>query len=101
MTAAMNLLNILAASGDQAANAVDPLYDAISTIGPYALGVVTLLGLIYGVIVGVRFARAEDTKERAALQKVLVNGVIGFVAVIILLGILYGIRGPLVKWMNG
>lgn len=94
-----NFVNVLA-SGTQGANAVDPLYDAISTIGPYAIGVVLVLGIIYGIIIGVKFAKAEDAKERAALQKVLVNGIIGFVAVVVLLGILYAIRGPLVTWMN-
>ena len=84
-------LSILA-EGTEAANAVDPLYNAITLIGPYAMGIVAALGLIYGVIVGVRFARAEDPSARAALQKVLINGVIGFVAVLI--------RGPLVEWMN-
>ena len=98
-----NLINVLAADlgqGTQGANAVDPLYNAITVIGPYALSVVVALGLIYGVIVGVKYAKAEKAEDRAVLHKVLINGVIGFVAVIILLGILYAIRGPLVRWMN-
>lgn len=94
-----NFVNILA-SGTQGANAVDPLYDAITTIGPYAISVVLVLGIIYGVILGVRFAKAEKPEDRATLQKVLINGIIGFLSVVVLLGILYAIRGPLVTWMN-
>ncbi len=99
MTFGMNLLSLLATTTIEADNAVSPLYDAISTIGPYAMGVVLGLGLIYGIIVGVRFAKAEDPKERGALQKVLINGVIGFVAILILIAILYAIRKPLTEWM--
>ena len=83
--------------GDQA---VDPLYNAISTIGPYAIGVVLLLWVIYGIILGVKFAKAEDSKEKAALQKALVNGCIGFLAILVLVVIVYAIRGPLVEYMN-
>ena len=91
-----NFINLLGAASD----AVDPLYKAVTLIGPYALGIVLTLGIIYGVIVGVKFAEAEGKEERAKLQKVLVNGVIGFVAVLILLAVLYAIREPLVRWMN-
>ena len=45
----------LIADGTQADAAVDPLYKAISTIGPYAMGVVLALGLIYGIILGYNF----------------------------------------------
>ncbi len=93
---AMKLLG----SGAQADSSLDPLYKAITLIGPYALSVVAALGLIYGVIVGVKFAKAETTDERAKMQKILINGIIGFVAVLVLIGVLYAIRGPLVVWMN-
>lgn len=94
-----NLLSLLGA-GTPGANAVDPLYDAVTTIGPYVISVVVVLGLLYGVIVGVKFAKAEDSKARSALQTALVNGIIGFVAVITLISILYAIREPLIDWMN-
>ena len=96
-----NMLNTLilvnATGGDEA---VDPLYTAISTIGPYAMGVVLMLGVIYGIIMGVKFAKAEKSEERAAIQKALINGAIGFIAIFALLVILYAIRKPLVNFMN-
>ena len=88
---------ILATNGDQA---VDPMYKAITEIGPYAMGIVCILGIIYGIILGVKFAKAEKSEERAALQKALISGVIGFVSILVLLVILYAIRGPLVDFMN-
>lgn len=98
---ASNLLNVLgAATQQQADNALNPLYDAISTIGPYALAILCGLLLIYSVIIGVRFAKAEDAKDRANIQKILINGIIGFVTIIILISILYAIREPLSEWMS-
>jgi len=94
-----NFVSILA-TGTQGDNSLDPIYDFISTVGPYAIGIVLVLGILYGVILGVRFAKAEDSKERGALQKALINGIIGFVAILVLLIILYAIREPLATWMN-
>ena len=93
-----NFLRILATDSNPE-KATDPLYEAITVIGPYALAVVTVLGLIYGVILGVKFAKAEDSKEKAALQKALISGIIGFLVVILLIAILYAIRGPLNEFM--
>ena len=94
----LNFISFLSAGN--AANAVDPLYDAITTIGPYAIAVCAVLLIFYGIILGVKFARAEDSKERKQLQTALVNGIIGIAAVLILVIILYAIREPLVDWMN-
>ncbi|MBQ7467134.1 MAG: hypothetical protein IJS74_03585 [Clostridia bacterium] len=93
----MNFINLISSDAE---GVVDPLYKAIDTIGPYAISIVTLLGVLYGIIIGVKFAKAEEKEERAKLQKVLVNGVIGAVTVLILLVVLYAIREPLVRWMN-
>lgn len=95
-----SFLSYMSLLADEASNAVDPLYNAISTIGPYAIGVVLLLGVVYGVIMGVRYSKAEDSQTRAGIQKALINGSIGIIAMFVLIVILYAIRGPLVAWMN-
>ena len=81
--------------------AVDPLYQAITTIGPYAMGVVLALGLIYSIILGVKISKAQSNDEVKAAQQQLINAIIGFVSVFVLLIILYAIREPLVAWANG
>ena len=93
-----NFISILATDSDPA-KATDPLYEAISVIGPYAISVVLVLGIIYGIILGVKFAKAEDSKEKAALQKALISGIIGFLVVTLLLVILYAIRDELNAFM--
>ena len=84
-----------------AEDAVDPLYDAVTQLGPYAIGVVALLGMIYAVILGVKFSRAENAQEVDAARKQLINAIIGVISIVILLAILYAIRDPLIDWANG
>jgi len=85
------LFYLLSASGDMNSPA-SPIYNAITLIGPYALGVITLLCMIYGIVLGVKFAKAEDTEARKKLQKTLINFAIGAISIYILIIILYAIR---------
>ena len=85
----MQLLSFLLADGESPAS---PIYEAITLIGPYALGVITLLVMIYGIVLGVKFAKAEDKEQRKKLQQTLINFIIGAVSIYILLALLYVIR---------
>lgn len=100
----MNLLNnilsfaFLASSGEEVLN---PVYEGITLVGPYAIAVVLALSTIYGIFLGVKYAKAEDETQKANAQKVLVNFVIGAVTVLILIVVLYAIREPLANYING
>lgn len=89
---------ILASSGDGVLN---PIYSGLSIVGPYALGIVTTLSLFYAVFLGVKYAKAKDETERAGAQKTLINFVIGAGIVIVLISVLYAIRGPLANMIDG
>lgn len=93
-----NVFRLLGKSN--AESSLDPIYQALSTIGPYAIAVVLICTILYGIIFGVKFAKAEGNEDKAKLQKALINGLIGFITVLILIIILYAIRGPLSEWMN-
>ena len=69
-----------------------PIYQAIDLLGPYVLGVVALLSMIYAIILGVKLAKAEDAEQRKKVQQTLINFAIGAVSIIVLLTILYAIR---------
>lgn len=77
------------------ASPTSPIYKAIDLLGPYVLGVCALLSMIYGIILGVRLAKAEDAEARKKCQKVLINFIIGAISVLVLLVILYAIRDVL------
>ena len=93
----LSLLNLMAATGS---DVTDPLYEGISLVGPYAISVVLVLSLFYGVFLGVKYAKCEDASQKANMQKTLVNFVIGAVTILILLCVLYAIRKPLTDWIN-
>lgn len=79
---------------------LNPIYNGLSLIGPYALGVVLCLAMIYGIFLGVKYAQAEDEATKANAQKTLINFIIGAITVWILLAVLYAIRGPLGRWIT-
>ena len=91
------LWHFILGEGDEV---VSPLYDAITLIGPYAISVCALLSLFWGIFLGVKYAKAEDPGEKENLHKVLVNFCIGAVTVLILIGIIYAIREPLVGFIE-
>ncbi|MBO4570153.1 MAG: hypothetical protein J5689_02945 [Clostridia bacterium] len=104
----MNLLNFLfniffldGADVPQDSTVTAPLYKFIDQVGPYAIGVVSMLSIILVIIFGVRYSKAEETKDRQAAQKQLISFVIGAVVILLLLVILYAIRQPLSDWANG
>ena len=73
------------------------LFKFIGLVGPYAIGVVLTLTLIYSIILGTRYSKAESTDDRKKVQKQLVSFVIGAVVVLALLIILYAIRDNLAE----
>ena len=93
-----NLISLLAENN--AESAINPLYEAITTIGPYAIGIVGALGLIYAIVLGVMFSKAQGQEEVTAAKKQLVNAIIGVITIVVLLSILYAIRDPLIQWAN-
>ena len=53
-----NVFRLLGKS--DAESSLDPIYQALSTIGPYAISVVLICTILYGIIFGVKFAKAES-----------------------------------------
>ena len=92
------LLPLIAGSGE---NVTDPLYNGITVVGPVALSIVLALSMIYGIFLGVKYSKCEEASEKANVQKTLVNFIIGAVTVVILISVIYAIRGPLTAWING
>jgi hypothetical protein len=90
--------SLLLSGGD---DVVSPLYDGISLIGPYAIAVCLTLSIFWGVFLGVKYAKAEDPGEKENLHKVLINFCIGAVTVLILISVVYAIREPLARYIDG
>ena len=97
----MNILKPISNSfllGDSAVTS--PIYKAIDLLGPYAIGIILVCGLIYSIILGVGYSKAATTDERKAAQKKIISFVIGLVVILGLVVLLYAIREPLAQWAS-
>ena len=70
-----------------------------SLLGPL-LGIVGAAGAIYCVILGVKFAKAEEQQDREKAKHALKNAIIGFVLIFVLLLALKLLMPSLINWVN-
>ena len=64
---------------------VKPLLQVLSVVTPVLLAVVGAIGAIFVIILGVKYARADDPQEHEKAKKGLRNAIIGFVLIFVLL----------------
>ena len=70
-----------------------------SLLGPL-LGIVGAAGAIYCVILGVKFAKAEEQQDREKAKQALKNAIIGFVLIFVLLLALKILMPAMISWTN-
>ena len=70
-----------------------------SLLGPL-LGIVGAAGAIYCVILGVKFAKAEEQQDREKAKQALKNAIIGFVLIFVLLLALKLLMPAMINWVN-
>ena len=82
---------------DSIANPVISLINSL--LGPL-LGIVGAAGAIYCVVLGVKFAKAEEQQDREKAKGALKNAVIGFVLIFVLLLGLKLLMPTMINWVN-
>lgn len=81
-----SLLLIRSDGSDALTTAYDKFKSIVGTILPIVIAVVLLLGMFYGISLGIKFAKAEDTDARDKAKGQLINLAIGIgVAAVILI----------------
>lgn len=91
-------LNLLITS-KEANEVVRPVVNLITTILPAIIGVVGAVGLLYCIILGVKYAKADDPQEHEKAKKGLRNAIVGFVLIFALM-IALSIALPILQtWM--
>lgn len=80
-------LNLLAGSisDKEAQSIVNPIINLIHNILPAVLGVVGAFALLYCIVLGVKYAKADDPQEHEKAKKGLKNAIIGFVLIFVLI----------------
>ena len=81
-------------------SAVAPVVSLINNMLSPLLALVGAVGAIYCVILGVKYARAEEPQDREKAKGALKNAIIGFLLIFILLVVLKGLMPQMIKWVN-
>lgn len=81
--------------GSQAADAtwiqkvVDAVYNIVNAVIWPAMAIILTLGIIYVIILGVNYAKAETSDKKEEAKKRIINAVVGVVITLALIAIIY------------
>ena len=75
----------LAATTNNFDNVVNPVIALLNSLLGPILGLVGAVGTLYCVLLGVKFAKAEEPQEREKAKAHLKNAIIGFVLIFVLI----------------
>ena len=80
---------------------IQPVLDLCKTLVPIMLAVVGAVGALWCILLGVKYARADDPQEHEKAKKGLVNAIVGFVLIFVLLIMLKIGTNVLTGWWDG
>ncbi len=95
------LLNFLAISSNDMEKIVKPVLEVCKVLVPVLLGVVGAVGAIWCILLGVKYAKADDPQEHEKAKKGLINAIIGFVLIFVLLIMLQVGLSIFTEWWSG
>ena len=101
----LTALTAFAAPGENNPNAnledvTRPIEGLVKQVFNVAISLVTVIGAIYCISLGVKFARAEEPQEREKAKTHLKNAIIGYVLIFILVVALRLGTPRLLHWMD-
>ena len=100
-TAVVTTLPVTAsAKGANLDGVAAPIVALINSVMGPALALVTAIGSLYCVLLGVKFAKAEEPQEREKAKSHLKNAIIGFVLIFVLILALNLAKDPLIAWVE-
>lgn len=79
---------------------VSPIVSLLNSLLGPLLAIVGAVGALYCVILGVKFAKAEEPQEREKAKSHLKNAAIGFVLIFVLILALKLLTPVMMKWVN-
>ena len=80
---------------------IQPVLDLCNSLVPILLLVVGAVGALWCILLGVKYAKADDPQEHEKAKKGLVNAIVGFVLIFILLIMLNIGTNVLTEWWDG
>lgn len=82
------------------ANVIAPIVSLINSLVAPLLAIVTAVGSVYCILLGVKYARAEEPQDREKAKQHLKGAIIGFGLIFILLVALNLLKDPMLAWVN-
>ena len=98
--ATVALSGTASAKGANLDGAVKPIVALVNSMMGPALALVGAIGSLYCVLLGVKFAKAEEPQEREKAKSHLKNAIIGFVLIFVLILALNLSMEPLITWVE-
>ena len=82
------------------ASVVAPIVSLLNSLMGPLLAIVGALGALYCVVLGVKYAKAEEPQEREKAKGALKNAIIGFVLIFVLILALNLLMPIMINWVN-
>ncbi len=79
---------------------VSPIVELINNILSPMLAIVGAVGALYCVILGVKYAKAEEPQDREKAKGALKNAIIGFVLIFVLILALRLLMPIMIQWVQ-
>ena len=98
--ATVSLSGTAFATGANLDGAVKPIVALVNSMMGPALALVGAIGSLYCVLLGVKFAKAEEPQEREKAKSHLKSAIIGFVLIFVLILALNRSMDPLIAWVE-
>ena len=91
-------LSVSAESGF--AGVVQPIVDLLNSLMTPILAIVGAAGSLYCILLGVKFAKAEEPQDREKAKSHLKNAIIGFVLIFVLMLTLKLLTPVMTEWVE-
>lgn len=79
---------------------VAPIVALLNSLMAPLLAIVGAGGALYCIVLGVKYAKAEEPQEREKAKGALKNAVIGFVLIFVLILVLNLLMPTMISWVN-
>lgn len=76
---------------------VDAVYKIVNKLVWPTMAIILTLGIIYVIILGVNYAKAETSDKKEEAKKRIINAVVGVVITLALIALIYVVLGALTK----
>lgn len=82
------------------AEVVEPIVNLLNNIMGPLLAIVGAVGTLYCVVLGIKYAKAEEPQDREKAKGALKNAIIGFVLIFVLILALNLLMPIMINWVN-